>query len=505
MKIPTIELSVKYPKVFYPLIQKSRYKIPYGGRGAGKSWTVASMFVLKSIESKIRVLCCREIMDSIKESVHVLLRNTIDKLGLTERFNITDHTIKCIKTGSEFTFIGLKRNITKMKSYEGYDYVWIEEAESVSKDSLDVLIPTIRKTEKKYFENIEEFDKFLVENPELDYPEYVNTDKLVIFLPAEIWILFNPLYEDDEVYTRYVINKPDSCIRVKCNYDDNPWFPATLEKERIDCKQNEPEKYEHIWRGNPKGTGEKIYASKFKKTAHVDYFTSKDQLFEILREKGHCFSAIDPHSKYYPACLWMGLVLNEHGQWQKIIYNEFPTFDYLNGWYSDLRKKKKLELSLKNLATTIYSYDGNEYGVSVKNRFVDSRYAKGSGGENVMTGSIGMLETWKRPENGAMVLNTPPEKIIDVQQMNIITDLEYNKKLEITSFNNPGITIMPWCKNIIHMLENHRHLLNGKGEDEKYKDFSDVLRILYAGIINYLPPSKKKGRSGKGSRGGWMS
>ena len=103
-KRDTVKLKVKRPDVFLPFTALSRYKVAYGGRGSAKSWTVATMFILKAIDKKIRILCCREIMESIKESVHKLLSDTIERLELSHLFIITEHTIRCKKTDSDFIF-----------------------------------------------------------------------------------------------------------------------------------------------------------------------------------------------------------------------------------------------------------------------------------------------------------------------------------------------------------------------------------------------------------------
>jgi hypothetical protein len=500
-----IHVDVEIPEIFKAFCRKARFKVMYGGRGAGgKSVNVSQILILRSIEKTIRVLCCRENQNSIKESVHKMLTDTIADMGIEELFHITEHSIKCIETGSDFIFIGLTNNINSLKSYANVDIVWIEEAEAVSKKSLDVLTPTIRKTETVSFATIEELENYLIENPELNYTEYINREGLAVYVPSEIWITFNPKFQDDEVYKRFVTNTPDSCILIKATYQDNPFFPPTLRKEMEDDKKNDIEKYKHIWLGLPTGAGFKIYAKKYNKDVHVINDYDKASLLTMLGRDGHCFMGIDPHSSYFPAVLWMGLVVNEHGDgWDKIIYNEFPTYDYFNGWYSDLRKKKRIELSLQELAEAIYSYDGNEYGIQVKGRYVDTRYAKGSGGSNAMTKTAGMIETWKRTENGSMYLSTPHETIIDAQRQNVLTDLSYNKNIDISPFNKPKIKIAPWCKNTLMALENHRETLDGKHEDDKFKDFSDALRILYAGTINNPLPTKKKKRSSN-RRSGWM-
>ena len=131
-------------KLLFFLTEKKRYKVAYGGRGSGKSWTVARCLILLAIQSKIRVLCTRQLQTSIANSVHKLLSDSIQLLGLSEFFDITRDAIRC-NNGSEFFFKGIQNNINEIKSIEGIDYCWVEEAQSVSNDSWEVLIPTIRK------------------------------------------------------------------------------------------------------------------------------------------------------------------------------------------------------------------------------------------------------------------------------------------------------------------------------------------------------------------------
>lgn len=503
------KVNVKFPKVFRPIFRHSRYKILYGGRGRGASWNASKFFILKAMESKIRVLCCREVQLSIKDSVHKLIESGIEYLGLTDEFNITDRAITCKRNGSDFVFIGLNNSnkVTKIKSYEDVDYVYFEEAENASKNSLNVLIPTIRKTKTRTFGIKADFDKFLLDNPELNYLEYINESKLQINTPSEIWILFNPDNEDDEVYERFVTKTPDSCIKICSSYKENPYFPATLRKEMEDCKREgerigDMSEYNHIWLGYPKGAGHKIYAKKFDKKVNVRSET-RAQLFELLKDNVGCFMGMDPHSKYYPFCIWLAVLLNEHNEPEYVIYNEFPSKDYLGDYYAKLRKEKKCDLGLLDLAQMFYSLDGIEYGLQIKSRFVDTRYSKGAGGDNIMTNSQGMIETWKRPENGNLILCAPQEKMIDIQRMNILTDLDWNREIPISTFNKPKLTIAPWCENVIDMLENHRESRDGKTEDEKRKDASDTLRILYAGIsgMTFIKPVKKQKRV---AIGGWM-
>lgn len=215
-------------KLLFLLTEKARYKVSYGGRGSGKSWANARCLIILALKSKIRVLCTRQLQTSIANSVHKLLSDSIQELQLTDYFEITRDAIRCVN-GSEFFFKGIQNNINEIKSIEGIDYCWVEEAQSVSESSWEVLIPTIRK-----------------EN-------------------SEIWITFNPDREEDSTYQRFVKNPPPDSIVKLVNYNDNPWFPLTLQKEMEYCKEVDYAKYEHIWLGKTViDTDVQVYYGKFE-------------------------------------------------------------------------------------------------------------------------------------------------------------------------------------------------------------------------------------------------
>jgi len=195
----------------------SRYRILYGGRGGGKSHSVARMLLCKGVLNTIRVLCAREFQTSIKDSVHKLLVDQIYDLKLEAHYEVTQSTIRG-KNGTEFIFAGIKNNINGLKSIEGIDYCWCEEANNITKLSWDILIPTIRK-----------------EN-------------------SEIWITFNPELPTDETYKRFVIYPPDNAIVQKINWSDNPWFPEVLEGERLTLKNRDFEAYQNVWEGFTRST-----------------------------------------------------------------------------------------------------------------------------------------------------------------------------------------------------------------------------------------------------------
>ena len=137
-------LKVEIPEVFQELEHPHRYKVYYGGRGGGKSWAVARVLVVRAMQKKIRVLCAREFQSSIADSVHKLLAEQIETIGLSPFYTIQKATITN-RTGSEFIFKGIRQNPIEIKSTEGIDICWVEEAQSVSADSWDILIPTVRK------------------------------------------------------------------------------------------------------------------------------------------------------------------------------------------------------------------------------------------------------------------------------------------------------------------------------------------------------------------------
>ena len=145
--IAKAEFPVKTQCLFVP--ENARYRVLYGGRGGAKSWAVARALLIKGAKQPIRVLCAREYQTSIKDSVHKLLCDQIIELGLIDLYEITQNQIRG-KFGTEFNFVGLKNNVSNVKSYEGIDICWVEEAQTVSRNSWNVLIPTIRKRSEEH-------------------------------------------------------------------------------------------------------------------------------------------------------------------------------------------------------------------------------------------------------------------------------------------------------------------------------------------------------------------
>ena len=208
---PTIQ-NAEFPVKLSFLFEPCRYKVAYGGRGGAKSWGIARALLILAAKNPLRILCAREFMTSMKDSVHKLLCDQIESLGLLGFYEITQNSIRG-KNGSEFAFVGLKNNVANVKSYEGVSICWVEEAQTVSRLSWNTLIPTIRKEK------------------------------------SEIWISFNPELESDETYQRFVLNPPANSKVVKINWSDNPWFPETLQLEKDALKARDIEAYNTVWEG----------------------------------------------------------------------------------------------------------------------------------------------------------------------------------------------------------------------------------------------------------------
>ena len=184
-----------------------------GGRGGGKSRSIASALVLRAAQKPLRILCAREIQKSIKDSVKRLLDDEIERAGLRAFFTSTDTEIRGAN-GSLFLFVGLRTNIDSVKSMEGIDVCWIEEAQSVSQGSLDVLIPTIRKP------------------------------------GSQLIFSWNPRLETDPVDAMFCgATMPPRSRLLTVNHGDNPWFPSVLRAELEYDRKRDPDKYRHVWEG----------------------------------------------------------------------------------------------------------------------------------------------------------------------------------------------------------------------------------------------------------------
>ena len=221
-------LEIQFPAAFKDMPVPRRYKVWYGGRGGAKSWSIGRGLLLMGVQRPLKVLCTREFQSSIADSVHALLKQQIPELELGNFYEVQRDSILGLN-GTEFIFAGLRHNPKKVKSTEGVDIAWVEEADTISNDSLDLLIPTIRKDD------------------------------------SEIWFSFNPDQETDPVYHRFVVNGRDDAMVRKVTYADNPWFPEVLRKEMEYDRAHDTDKYLHVWEGEPrKASKAQVFAGKWR-------------------------------------------------------------------------------------------------------------------------------------------------------------------------------------------------------------------------------------------------
>lgn len=224
-EITEMNTGFDYPEKFEEFLKPHRYKVAEGGRGGAKSHFFANNGVQEVFLRGKRMLCCREVQVSIKESVRALIVDKIEAQGLGRYFQIKESEILCPHNGGKISFAGLRQQgqersaADNLKSYEGYDICWVEEAQTVSKMSLDVLLPTIRKD------------------------------------GSECWFSYNRKSESEPVHDRFVNTEfaPDDTVHIYVNWWDNPWFKdsplyALMQSDR----KNSPDDYRHIWCGLPR-------------------------------------------------------------------------------------------------------------------------------------------------------------------------------------------------------------------------------------------------------------
>ncbi|MCK5610512.1 PBSX family phage terminase large subunit [Candidatus Pacearchaeota archaeon] len=250
------QLTVTAPKKLHWLFQPFPQEtiVLEGGRGGGKSEVIGRKLILLALGEKTRILCTREIQDSIADSVKKVLEEIIVEMGCSKYFYITKTAITCLRTGTDFIFKGLKAGTDvktdSIKSLKGVKYVWVEEAQTISKASLDKLTPTIREPGRKMFYTM------------------------------------NRQRSDDSVIQRF---KDDTKARIfKINYYDNEFCPDVLIQEAIDCKRIDPHSYDHIWLGEPANDTDKGVIRRHWIKAATDLYKIKPN------NEGFWFGGLDP-------------------------------------------------------------------------------------------------------------------------------------------------------------------------------------------------------------------
>lgn len=227
MQQQTVEIPARLQDLFRP----SRYKFIHGGRGSGKSWGVARALLVQAAQTPHRVLCAREVQLSIKQSVHQLLRDQVQAMGLQGFYEVLETEIRG-RNGSRFFFRGLSDlTADSIKSFEGATRVWLEEGQTISAKSWRILTPTIRAP------------------------------------GSEIWVTMNPELETDESYVRALVKPHPDTVAIQMNWRDNPWFPKELESERRHALATmSAAEYQHVWEGQCRPAVEgAIYSNEIAK------------------------------------------------------------------------------------------------------------------------------------------------------------------------------------------------------------------------------------------------
>lgn len=220
-------INLKVANIYKPLWKNAkRRNYIYGGRGSGKSHDVAEYCLFRAYQSKIKVLCTRELQNSIADSVYSLLKNKITDMKLDFFFTVYKDRIVG-NNGSEFIFKGIHNNVSEIKSMENISIAWLEESQSLSRESIDVIVPTIRA-------------------------------------PGSILIFtFNPYKDNDPIYME-MKNATEDDLVIKANYSDNPWFPEELRLEMERDKKNDYQKYLWVWEGECLGLSDaQIFRGKY--------------------------------------------------------------------------------------------------------------------------------------------------------------------------------------------------------------------------------------------------
>jgi len=236
-------IRVEVPRKLKPLLYPRRYKGAYGGRGGAKSHFFAEQIIIRAFTQPTRIVCIREVQNSIKDSVKQLLQDKIAKFKLEPFFDILEGEIRGPR-GSQIVFKGMQSyNASNIKSLEGYDVAWVEEAQTLSQHSLDLLRPTLRKE------------------------------------GSELWFSWNPRFKTDPVDMFFRKSPPHEAISVMVNWYDNPWFPDVLRREMEHDFEVDEDKAEHIWNG-AYGSSQGAILAKWVGRAERDGRVTDDVTFD---------------------------------------------------------------------------------------------------------------------------------------------------------------------------------------------------------------------------------
>lgn len=309
---PVVErtLAFSLPEKTAPLLTPSRFKVLYGGRSGSKSTTIACILLLMGQQMPIRILCARELHKSMKGSVHKVLKDCIYMLGLQDFYEVEEGVIrgkpdqrqwlyKDKEDGkfkpypirqTEFTFVGLRSDPMEVKGLHGVSVMWIDEAQSISAQSIRYAVPTIRQ----------DFPSWIEENGKI---KRIYEDR-----GAECWFSLNPEHAEDPIFARFVEGEVDDCIKILLNYYDNPHNPASMFKDADECKRRDIDEFNNVWLGQPKKHFEgTVYNSQIRLAEEQNRFTT----LKVDPAGEPPIAAFDIGSRDATAC-WIAQRVGEH-------------------------------------------------------------------------------------------------------------------------------------------------------------------------------------------------
>lgn len=276
-------LRLEVPEKLEPVLTTDApFVVVHGGRGSGKSWAVAKRLLWKGFERPRRIICAREVQKSLDDSVHQLLTDEIERMGLGWFYEVLATEIRGLN-GTRFTYVGVKTDPNKIKGAENITDLWMEEAEAVSEKSWRIALPTIGRG--------------------CDDPQ--------------VFVVMNPYSEADASYIRWILNPPKTAVVIEANMDDNPWAPQYLKDQREESRQRDPAEYLHVWEGK---TIEQAGTTEFDMTA-LQYWDA-DRLADI-----NWYLLVDPS----------GSKKKEFGDWtvMAIVGIGKDRAHYIGGWVRD--------------------------------------------------------------------------------------------------------------------------------------------------------------------------
>jgi phage terminase large subunit len=419
-----------------------RFRALYGGRNGAKDHSFARFLVEMTVRTSKRVLFTREVQKSLEASSKQLLEDIIVELGYSEYFDVFKSDIKSKVNGSKFLFSGLNDIVAgDLKSTEGIDIAVVGEAENLTKKSFDTLNFTIREP------------------------------------GSEIWIAFNPRFEDDFVYKFCVEDPPENMVSCLVNgfavasdgktviKADNPFVDETQIVEAQRLFNTDPDGFKNQCLGQPIGQGGRVYPMYKPDVHEIDFDLT-------MLPKCNLYMAIDPHRKYYPAITWYAVTPTN----LVIVYNEYPKYDDLGVWYDEGRNTKPFELTPKQLANVILANDLNtQYGGFIRARVGDPHFFA-----EFPDFTRGLME-----HEVTGWIDAPFEQI-EQQRDRLKSMMIYNPALPLTAINFPDWLVHRGCKNKSRAYRRHSWDEKRDKESETHKDFIDNDRYFLS-IFNGKP------------------